>query len=631
MADFRGELWVILSLYFAVLLGVLAFTALQRLRREKSPEGVMVEHYLAGRNISPVVLGFSLFASQFSGYTCVGLPAEAYKHGFFAWRWIGSTTRAIFVYMAYAPRLQWLGRERGYDSVLSFVRDRYGISEQRSDPMHWFFVLVLLVPCFIYLCAQFDAFGNTISSISGGAISPVAGALILGVVVTVYEILGGLRAVALTDVIQGATLVTGAMLILALMGINFGGLSQITAKLEEKAPKMVQVPDGSQDFAWAEFWIGVGVQRALFPDYPQRALAASSQHSLRVATAILAAAPFLVQVPMLFYGVVGAVHHPELDNPKKAFSLVALDIVNSGGGGTVVGSLMMSAVVAAIMSTADSVLIVVSQIVTLDVIRPLQSADGPGEAGPSSRLILASRIVTLSAAAVCIAIVPFDVNLSFMMQFQSAILMQTAPTLVLALYWKGMHRWSSMSGLVVGICLGIGLVGNKVPGGILISFAANVVVTLAVALFMPGAAEPANNRHKALLELVTWRPPAGRSGRVADLEREPIAHNWWAFLLAFALLWLAIPFYREPGTIDPYLSGSPLWAVVAILVMLAVHLLLVGVITFNWRGSQGKASAEPEAETVASKAEGPEATAAEPEAQTVGSRAEEPEATAISC
>ena len=62
-------------------------------------------------------------------------------------------------------------------------------------------------------------------------------------------------------------------------------------------PNMVTYPAYLiwQAISWAEFWIGVGFQRALFPDYVTRVMAADSQKTLRRANIILAIAPFVVQ------------------------------------------------------------------------------------------------------------------------------------------------------------------------------------------------------------------------------------------------------------------------------------------------------------------------------------------------
>ena len=68
-----------------------------------------------------------------------------------------------------APRLHWLGKARGYVSVLDFVHDRYQIPTDLAaarSVLHWLLVATILVPCFVYLLNQYVAFSSTLNAIS---------------------------------------------------------------------------------------------------------------------------------------------------------------------------------------------------------------------------------------------------------------------------------------------------------------------------------------------------------------------------------------------------------------------------------------------------------------------------------
>ncbi len=47
------------------------------------------EHYVARGAFGPVVLTMTILATSFSGFTVVGVPADAYANGFLVLRWIG--------------------------------------------------------------------------------------------------------------------------------------------------------------------------------------------------------------------------------------------------------------------------------------------------------------------------------------------------------------------------------------------------------------------------------------------------------------------------------------------------------------------------------------------------------------
>jgi len=609
---FGVELWVLLALYFLALVAAVAVAAFIQFRRCK--EGALVEHYIAGRALGPIALGFSLAAPVFSASTVIGLPAEAYSEGFSAWRCVGSSTFLSIVFLAYAPRLHWLTQARGYDSILSFLGDRFGVAQQHKEPLHWLLVLVFFFPSYIYLCAQFNAFGNLLHAATGGEVSTLLASCGLAAVLGIFEALGGLRAVAFMSVVQGAVLVAASLLILVLLDTAYGGLPAITAQLEATSPGHVAVMSHSQNLRWAEVWIGMGLQRALCPDYPQRAMAAASQNALRMGSAMLAVAPFLVQVPFLFLGIIGRARFPALADPKDTFALMVLDLVQQDAAGRVLGSILMVASIAGVMSTASSVLCAIAQIIALDVVRPLVTALGqqaPAAAGrPDSAgtgkvvesaerevsakdagrradvvLLWTSRVATVAVAFLCVPLVFADFDLDQLLRFQSAILAQTLPAIVVAMYWRGINKWSVVAGIVVGVGSGVALVAFDIPGGILLSLLANWLTTVTLCCAVPRLASPGSDRHERALRFIFWRtlPPSAASPLPAN-RKEPV-NTWWGLgLVALVLPWFGLPLYRVVGATDPYLSGSPVWAVVAILVLALTHGLIIYIIACQWQG-----------------------------------------------
>ena len=634
--DYPAAQYVILSLYLLLLLGLVVAARLIALRRNEQNEA---EHFLAGRSLGPITLGFSVCASMFSGYTVVGIPAEAYTAGFSAWRWIGSCTFISVVYLSYAPRLHWLSRERKYDSLLSFVWDRYGVAQPHKDWFHWLVVLVLLFPSFIYFIAQIDAFANTFNQVSNGRVPTLLGGAILSLLVVLFEFVGGLRAVAFTDVIQGAILVTGAMLILWYVGIAYPGLPAISSCLQAECSDHVTVMDAGKSLSWAEFWIGVGFQRALFPDYMQRVIAARDQATMRKANIILAVAPFFIQGPLAIYGLIGRIYHPGATNAKSVFSKVVLDVISHDTSGAIFGSAMMAATIAAIMSTADSVLVALSFIVSLDVIRPFREdvhasrrqklatedvtvkTDGGASTKSYITRLLVPTILVIIAYLISIPVLTTNFSLSFLIQFQSSILANTAPLFIGGLYLRILDRYSVSCGLIVGMSIGMGLVANKVPGGILISLASNLVITTVTALLLKlkrGTEPPATSpEHAALLRLVSWRPPTGdappppmastEGGRTevdakappltlsyTPCTKEPLVTRPYMLIAAAVCAFFAVPFYRESGMVDQYVGGVPVWALRSLLVLALMHSLIIVVICCNWSGENTKTSTDTE-------------------------------------
>lgn len=571
-----------------MLIGILV--GVIRTDRQQKVSSFTEKHFLASRKMGPVVLGFSLCASMFSGYTCVGIPAEAWRDGFSAWRWVGTCTFISLVFLSYSPRLHYLSKEHKYDSLLSFVRDRYSLCYK--SPLYWLIVVVILVPCFIYLAVQFIALSNTLNTLSNDWLpKPVIG-ICFGILLFCYECLGGLKAVSFTDVLQGGLLTLGALSILFFIGPVFGGIPSISEQLENSSRKHVYgALDNTGDFAlnWAQFWIGVGLQRALFPDYMQRALAVRSQKDLKIGNIVLLLAPFLIQVPLCLFGLAGKVEFP--DNPKKdannIFTKVVLEIVNYSGIGAAIGCMMMAACVAAIMSTADSVLIAVSHLVTLDIGRPFV-----GE----NKLKYVSYGVT---AFLCVACIPFaavSANLSSMMELQSTFLAQLFPLFVLGLYFPQVGCLAVGAGLITGLSVGIPLIKTEYNGAILLSVGCNLLVVFLVSIacvalkrFSSKVASecevPCSSKSLVAKAVYAGTVPQHLSNFIRPWNsvfksKEPVQSPlYWC---AIILPWFAIPFYRTGDGTEAFIGGTPTWAFTAVMVLLFSHLFLVLVCMLTW-------------------------------------------------
>jgi SSS family solute:Na+ symporter/sodium/pantothenate symporter len=575
------ELSIVVGVYLAVLLAIIVFAG--PLRGGEKPKSLIDDQYLAGRGLGPAVLGVSVCASMFSGYTNIGLPAEAFSTGYAAWRWIGSCTFISLVYMAYSPRLYRLSKAKGYNSVLDVVRDRYQLTTK--SPLYWLLIVVYLVPCFIYTWNQFVAFSNTVNALSGDSIPKIVAAGGLMVMLVAYEVVGGLRAVAWTDFLQGMVLLIGSMGFLLVIPSVYGGLENVTESLMATNPDHVTVMSPAKSLSWAEFWIGIGFQRALFPDYVARVMAADSEKTLRTAQLVLLAAPFFVQGPVMLIGLCGKVAHPDTANPKAIFSLVVLDVINSGFMGRIFGSLSLAASLAAIMSTADSCLIAVSHMVTLDVLKPIMGAE---KATPETdkQLLMYGKIVTLALALACVGMVVVDVNLSFMIKFQSSILSQVFPAIVMGLHIPQLSEYSVMAGLIVGELIAPALVAYKVPGGILIGIAANIIVTLVASMVIPNTKGVPSGfgLTDTAKDIVSAATPSG------ELRKEPVSAMKPLLAAGIVVPFLAIPFYRQSGAVDSLIMGVPLWAACSLLVLALSHMFLAAILVKGWDVNEPDAS-----------------------------------------
>ena len=182
----------VIIVYLAVMIALGAWWS----RRQRSEE----EYFLAGRRMPWMAVGVSLIASLLSAITYLAEPGEVWRSGFthMAGKLLAVPFEVAFVWLLCVP---------------FFMRFRfttaYEYLGQRFDPG------VRFAGVGLFLCYVISWMGIVVL-VSSRALSLVTGVPLwavigtVGLVATIYTVLGGLRAVIWTDVCQVILLVGGA-------------------------------------------------------------------------------------------------------------------------------------------------------------------------------------------------------------------------------------------------------------------------------------------------------------------------------------------------------------------------------------------------------------------------------------
>ena len=442
---YGAEIWIVLGLYFLVLLG-LAYWSWRRLQeaiRDSTATGLR-HYYLAGGTMGRLVTTCSTIASLFSGYTIVGIPAEAVRDGFNALRWVGGTLSIAWAFILFAPRLNFLAHRRKYLSTIDFLKDRYGREGQMASLLIILILVATIVPTFVYIVGQFGAFSASIVRMSNFVIPSWLAAVCLAVLLVGFESLGGLTIVALTDVIQGIILGFGAFAMYAYVATVFKGMGYIKTQLPEDMTATIPT-------SGCLGWLNFSLLCAAFPLYPHlmtRIMAARDARTFRFALTVMSLCPLVLSVASVMAGLaVKSLGLPDLE-ANSAFTVFAGKIMESGVLGLVLGALIVCASVAAIMSSTDSLLIALSQIVTLEALLPLYPKLRP------ERILWLGKGVSVGVAVLSVVVAEANVNLAALVLIQGAMLAQCGPAYICGMYWRGVRCMS----LVLGMVAGLGLV-----------------------------------------------------------------------------------------------------------------------------------------------------------------------------
>ena len=245
-AKFGALNWAVLGGYLAMLVLLGAFFA----RRESSSQ----DFFLASGRVPWWAAGLSIFATMLSAITYLSIPARAYGTN---WSWLllnlGIPIISIVAAYLYLPFFRRLTVASAYE----YLERRFHVSLRVFGSLS--FVLFQLGRMGIVVLLPALA----LSAVTG--LSVLVCILVMGVLSTLYTVLGGIEAVIWTDVLQTVVLIGGAIAALfAMAGGVDGGFSALFSTAWE-ADKFRMVNDFHfHDLSWAQDGIVVILLGAIF-------------------------------------------------------------------------------------------------------------------------------------------------------------------------------------------------------------------------------------------------------------------------------------------------------------------------------------------------------------------------------
>ena len=411
------------------------------------------EFYLAGRNLGGFVLFLTLYATQYSGNSLLGYPGEAYRLGF-AWLMsVGFMMAIVVVYLIFAPRLYQISRRYRYVTPGDYIKHRFG-SPSLTLLSNFLFVAVMVN----YLLAQLMAMGHVVAGLSANLMPYWMGVVILTLVIIIYETLGGMRAVAWTDCIQGVMLLVGLVGLLVAVAPGSQQLEITTQWLLEHQPQKAMVPTWEMCRTWMSTLLLIGFSASIYPQSIQRIYAARSVGALKRSLSLMAFMPLVTMSVVLMVGILAIPQFAELRGVEadQVMPLLLREWAQQSYWVYAMAVLVITGILAAIMSTADSALLTLSSILAKDVLGTtvLRNLD-------EVRLTQVGKLLSwvMMAAVALVALVP-RITLWGLTELKMEILAQLSPLFLLGLTWRRFTAGPALLGIVVGTGLAMGLTLN---------------------------------------------------------------------------------------------------------------------------------------------------------------------------
>lgn len=420
----------VIGLYFVFMVAIALFFA----GKNEDAE----DYFLAGRRMVWPLVGFSLFASQISSTTLVGLAGDAYATGIsvYNYEWVSAVLMAFFAVFMVPLYL----KSQVY-TMPEYLERRYD-----GRARTYFAVLTLFLNIVLDTAGSLYA-GALILKLVWPAVPIWQTIMLLAVLAGLYTVIGGLSAVMITDVVQAVLLLIGSMLIAVFAFNEAGGWAAISSAVDPEKLKLIK-PIDDPAMPWLGLVLGVPLLGFYFwctnQFMVQRVLGAKDVHHGRMG-ALLAG---FLKLPVLFLmvlpGTAAILLYPELEKPDLVFPTLMFDLLPVGLLG-----LVFAGFIAALMSQIDSTLNSASTLVTMDFVRRRNPQM------TTQQLLRVGRIVTVVFMLLAIAWAPQIEKFESLFKYLQLVLAYGVPPVVclflFGTFWPRANANAAFASVLAGI------------------------------------------------------------------------------------------------------------------------------------------------------------------------------------
>ncbi len=466
---------------------VLLFLAQWVSREKEGHQKDTKDYFLAGRSLPWWAIGASLIAANISAEQIIGMSGSAFVMGIAiaSYEWMSALTLVIV-----GKYLLPVFLKHKIYTMPQFLEQRYDHRVRMVLAVFWLGVYV-----FVNLTSILWLGALAINTVTG--LDLTYALLLLAGFAAAYSIYGGLKAVALTDIIQVVLLVMGGLMI-AYISMNeisggtgvINGFKMVLEQVPEKFD-MILTKDNPHYVSLPGISVLVGGMWIMNLSYwgfnqyiIQRALAAKSNREAQKGIIFAAFLKLLMPVLVVLPGIAAVILAPDLSAPDKAYPEV-MKLLPAG-----VMGLVFAALIAAIVSSLASMMNSISTIFTMDIVKHY---GGRSE----QQLVTVGRVVSLSALTIAVVVARpllgnFDQAFQYIQEFTGLFTPGIVAIFLLAIFWKKATAnaalaaaigsavfsvaakiwWPSLPfidrvGLAFVLCMIVGILVSRIAGGVI--------------------------------------------------------------------------------------------------------------------------------------------------------------------
>ncbi|GHH97518.1 sodium/pantothenate symporter [Neobacillus kokaensis] len=317
------------------------------------------EYFLGERQMGGFILAMTMVATYGSASSFIGGPGVAYTQGL-GWVLLAMAQLATgyFTLMVLGKKFAIVARQYKAITLIDFLKERY-----QSKTVVLLSAASIIIFLFSSMTAQWIGGARLVESLTG--LPYITALLIFAFSVLIFVIIGGFRAVALTDAVMGVVMFAGTLVLLIATIKAGGGIPKIISDLTAENPNLIS-PFGAERTLTpsyvSSFWILVGIGVVGLPQITVRAMSYKNSKAMHSAIII---GTIVVGFIMLGMHLIGVFARPVLPGVKigdTVMPLLSMKVLPPYAAGIV-----LAAPMAAIMSTVNALLILVSSALVKDV------------------------------------------------------------------------------------------------------------------------------------------------------------------------------------------------------------------------------------------------------------------------
>ncbi|HLZ87963.1 MAG TPA: sodium/solute symporter, partial [Puia sp.] len=425
---------VVSILYILAILAIGLYVGIRHRRKNAG------EYFLAGKTLRWPAIGLALFATNISTVHLVSLAQSGFDTGLLNgdFEWMAAFT-LILLALFFVP----FYITSGVTTLPDFLEKRYDRSSR-----DWLVMVSIVSAVIIHIAFSMLAGGIVLKTLFG--VSMYTSVVVISLITALYTIIGGLKAVVVTESIQTVVLITGAVIISMAAWHRMGGWHAMTDTLHAHGQinrlSMLRPAGDSSGMPWYSVFLGYPVLGIWYwcadQTIVQRVLGARDEQHARIGPLfcgfIKILPVFIFVLPGLFAYTLAATGRLDIHslrtaggdvNSKGIYTLMITQLLPSGLVGILVAALLSG-----LMGQVSGALNSISTLVSYDIYRRRRpEAD-------DRQLVRMGRISAGMALLLSLALLPLLNRYESIFNGLNDIIAHIAPPItcvfLLGVFWK---------------------------------------------------------------------------------------------------------------------------------------------------------------------------------------------------